>query len=114
MSARDTARDMQYRHTALDDRLDVARDARISGRVGPITTASAVSRRRTAGLPPLLTVSQAARLLGTGRSALYAAIRSGHSSVPVVRVGRQWRVVGGARAHSRRDRRRGRSFCEPR
>jgi excisionase family DNA binding protein len=88
MSARDTARVMQYRHTALGE----VRAARTSGRDGPITTASAVSHRRAAGLPPLLTVSQAARLLGTSRSTLYAAIRSGDSSVPVLRIGRQWRV----------------------
>jgi excisionase family DNA binding protein len=46
----------------------------------------------SASLPALLTVGEAARLLGTGRSTLYAAIRSGHSSVPVIRVARQWRV----------------------
>lgn len=57
-----------------------------------MSLASTQRARRTAGLPLLLTVGEAARLLGVGRSTLYAAIGSGHSSVPVVRVGRQWRV----------------------
>ena len=57
-----------------------------------MSLASTQRARRTAGLPLLLTVGEAARLLGVGRSTLYAAIGSGQSSVPVVRVGRQWRV----------------------
>lgn len=57
-----------------------------------MSLASTNRPRRSAGLPPLLSVGEAARLLGAGRSTLYAAIHSGHSSVPVVRVGRQWRV----------------------
>jgi excisionase family DNA binding protein len=57
-----------------------------------MSLASTHRAQRTAGLPPLLSVGEAARLLGSGRSTLYAAIRSGYSSVPVVRIGRQWRV----------------------
>jgi excisionase family DNA binding protein len=48
--------------------------------------------RRPVGLPALLSVSQAARLLGVGRSTLYNGVRSGVSDVQVVRVGKQWRV----------------------
>lgn len=42
--------------------------------------------------PLLLTVGQAAQLLGVGRSTLYDGIRSGESNVPVLRIGKQWRV----------------------
>lgn len=42
--------------------------------------------------PLLLTVGQAAKLLGVGRSTLYDGIRSGESNVPVLRIGKQWRV----------------------
>jgi excisionase family DNA binding protein len=42
--------------------------------------------------PLLLTVGEAAKLLGVGRSTLYEAVRSGDTCVPVVRVGKQWRV----------------------
>lgn len=50
------------------------------------------ARRPPVGLPPLLSISQAARLLGMGRSTLYDGIRSGRSGVAVVRVGKQSRV----------------------
>lgn len=53
-----------------------------------VTTA----RRLPVGLPALLSISQAARLLGIGRSTLYNGVRTGASAVPVVRVGKQWRV----------------------
>jgi excisionase family DNA binding protein len=46
----------------------------------------------SAKYPLLLTVGQAAKLLGVGRSTLYDGIRSGESDVPVLRVGKQWRV----------------------
>lgn len=44
------------------------------------------------GLPALLSITQAARLLGVGRSTLYEGIRAGRSDLAVVRVGKQWRV----------------------
>ncbi len=47
---------------------------------------------RPVNAPALLSISQAARLLGVGRSTLYEGIRVGTSVVPVVRVGKQWRV----------------------
>jgi len=50
------------------------------------------TRRLPVGLPALLSISQAARLLGIGRSTLYNGLRTGASAVPVVRVGKQWRV----------------------
>ncbi len=78
-------------HNVTKARLEKAAGQACVGEMSLATT-QRPPPRRTAGLPPLLSVGEAAKLLGAGRSTLYAAIRSGHSSVPVVRVARQWRV----------------------
>jgi len=41
-----------------------------------------------AGLPAVLTVSQAASVLGSGRSHAYQAVKSGTCPTSVIRVGR--------------------------
>lgn len=50
-------------------------------------------RRTTAGAKPLLSVSEAALLLGMDRSTLYRAIRNGDvEDLPTARVGRRVRI----------------------
>ena len=50
-------------------------------------------RRTTAGAKPLLSVSEAALLLGMDRSTLYRAIRNGDvEDLPTARVGRRMRI----------------------
>jgi excisionase family DNA binding protein len=44
------------------------------------------------GLPPVLTVPQAAVVLGIGRSHAYEAVRSGEWPTSVIRVGRCIRI----------------------
>ncbi len=51
------------------------------------------SRTGTPGTKPLLSVSEAALLLGVDRSTLYRAIRQGQApSIPTARVGRRMRI----------------------
>jgi len=44
-------------------------------------------------MPPTITVEETAAILGTGRSATYAAIKSGQ--IPAIRVGRKLRIPTG-------------------
>lgn len=44
------------------------------------------------GLPPMLRLPEAARLLGIGRTSAYRLARQGQFPVPVVRIGKQYRV----------------------
>ena len=53
---------------------------------GPPTLADA------AHLPPTLSVAEAARLLGISRSSGYTLAAQGHFPVPVLRLGRSFRV----------------------
>lgn len=46
--------------------------------------------RDLVGLPPTLTVGQAARLCGIGRNAAYEAVAAGE--LPALRIGRRWVV----------------------
>jgi excisionase family DNA binding protein len=49
-------------------------------------------RSNATGQAALVTVTQAAQILGISRSTLYAGIRTGSSAVRPVRVGKQWLV----------------------
>ncbi|MGH8895445.1 MAG: helix-turn-helix domain-containing protein [Egibacteraceae bacterium] len=46
--------------------------------------------RDLVGLPPTLTVGEAARLYGIGRNAAYEAVAAGE--LPALRIGRRWVV----------------------
>lgn len=61
------------------DRLDLA-----------TTIVAAIDALRPVDQSLTLTVEEAGRVLGIGRSAAYAAVRRG--DIPAIRVGRTWRV----------------------
>ena len=47
------------------------------------------------GLPAVIDVETAGRLLGLGRSAAYQLVKDGAWPTPVLRLGRRWRVLTG-------------------
>lgn len=49
----------------------------------------------TAQLPSALTVEQAAKMLGIGRTLAYELIRDGHWPTPVLRIGRLIKIPSG-------------------
>jgi excisionase family DNA binding protein len=54
------------------------------------TSVEVIGLRELQGLPPTLTVEEAARLCRIGRNAAYEAVASGH--LPGMRIGRRWVV----------------------
>lgn len=57
------------------------------------TAEDAPLKRAESGLPAVLDVETAGRLLGLGRSAAYQLVKDGAWPSPVLRLGRRWRVL---------------------
>jgi hypothetical protein len=70
----------------------------LTGTAGPRLDASAVATDDSqpgpaTGLPAVIDVETAGRLLGLGRSAAYQLVKDGAWPTPVLRLGRRWRVL---------------------
>jgi len=69
-----------------------AREARPSSDENPISQRRVMTREDALALPPVVSISTAAEVLGLGRSAAYELVRSGQWPTPILRLGRLIKV----------------------
>jgi excisionase family DNA binding protein len=62
------------------------------GRGSPVSSIGKSRRKRQAPDKPLLSVEEAAEMLGQSRSSLYRAIKKGSVPLPVYKIGGRYRI----------------------